>query len=53
MGDIEIETRYPVHWSTRFTEQEAAIAKSAANRVRQVITKTLSSFLQFEQEQIQ
>jgi HEPN domain-containing protein len=40
-----IETRYPVHWPTHFTRQEAAKAKSAADRVRQVITEALSPFL--------
>lgn len=40
-----IETRYPVHWPTQFTRQEAAKAKSAADHVRQVITGALSSFL--------
>ncbi len=40
-----IETRYPVHWPTRFTKEEAAKAKRAAERIRQVITKALSSLV--------
>jgi HEPN domain-containing protein len=43
LNTFYIETRYPVHWPTQFTEQEAGKAKSAAARVRQVITGDLSS----------
>jgi len=45
LNTFYIETRYPVHWPTHFTKEEAAKAKSAADRIRQVITKALSPFL--------
>ena len=45
LNTFYIETRYPVHWPTHFTKEEAAKAKSAADRIRQVITKALSSLL--------
>jgi HEPN domain-containing protein len=33
-----IETRYPVHWPTSFSSQEAAKAFEAADQIRTVIT---------------
>ncbi|MFH1704101.1 MAG: HEPN domain-containing protein [Nitrospirota bacterium] len=45
LNTFYIETRYPVHWPTHFTEKEAVKAKSAAHRIRQWITSALDSLL--------
>lgn len=45
LNTFYIETRYPVHWPTHFTKQEAIKAKDAADRIRQVIIKALRSFI--------
>ena len=36
-----IDTRYPVHWPTEYTKQEAFKAKDAAKRIRDVIKGAL------------
>ena len=38
-----IDTRYPVHWPTNYTKEEALKAKTASDRVRTAIRKTLKS----------
>lgn len=45
LNTFYIETRYPVHWPTHFTKQEAIKAKDAADRIRQVIIKALRSII--------
>lgn len=42
LNTFYIETRYPVHWPTDFSKQEATKAKNAADRVHRAITKALS-----------
>jgi HEPN domain-containing protein len=37
-----IDTRYPVHWPTNYTKEEALKAKSACEQVRNLITKVLT-----------
>ena len=38
-----IDTRYPVHWPTEYTKQEAFGARDAATRIRDVIKEALES----------
>ena len=38
-----IDTRYPVHWPTRYTKKEAINAKMAAEHIRNVITSFISN----------
>jgi HEPN domain-containing protein len=38
-----IDTRYPVHWPTHYTQKEASKAKSAANKIRIAILETLKA----------
>ena len=42
LNTFYIETRYPVHWPTQFTKEEASKAKGAAERIRQVVTNILN-----------
>jgi len=37
-----IDTRYPVHWPTNYTKEEALKAKSACEKVRKAITNVLA-----------
>ena len=37
-----IDTRYPVHWPTNYTKEEALKAKSACGKVRKAITGVLA-----------
>jgi HEPN domain-containing protein len=37
-----IDTRYPVHWPTNYTKEEALKAKSACGKVRKAITNVLA-----------
>lgn len=39
-----IDTRYPVHWPTSYTNEEAYEAKEACERIREVIKKSLMPF---------
>ena len=39
-----IDTRYPVHWPTNYTKEEALRAKNAAGRIRDTIRTALRSF---------
>jgi HEPN domain-containing protein len=39
-----IDTRYPVHWPSEYTKQEAFKAKDAARRIRDVIKGALEPF---------
>jgi HEPN domain-containing protein len=41
LNTFYIETRYPVHWPTHFTEAEALNAKDSCERVRDTITNSL------------
>ncbi|MBU4414865.1 MAG: HEPN domain-containing protein [Proteobacteria bacterium] len=36
-----IDTRYPVHWPTQYTKEEALKAKIAAKNIREIIKKNL------------
>lgn len=38
-----IDTRYPVHWPSEYTKQEAFRAKDAAGHIRDVIKEALES----------
>ena len=40
-----IDTRYPVHWPTQYTKEEAFKAKKAAEHIRDVIKSALEPFL--------
>jgi HEPN domain-containing protein len=40
-----IDTRYPVHWPTRYTKEEAIKAKRAAEHIRDEVKGSLDSFL--------
>jgi HEPN domain-containing protein len=50
MGDCKflnrfyIDTRYPVHWPTQYTKEEALKAKKAAEHIRDVIKSALEPF---------
>ena len=39
-----IDTRYPVHWPTQYTKEEALKAKKAAEHIRDVIKSALEPF---------
>lgn len=39
-----IDTRYPVHWPTNYTKEEALKAKSAAEHIRSAIKSAIKSF---------
>lgn len=39
-----IDTRYPVHWPTQYTQEEALKAKTATQHIRAVIKEALKSF---------
>ena len=39
-----IDTRYPVHWPTQYTKEEASKVKKAAEHIRDMIKGTLKSF---------
>jgi HEPN domain-containing protein len=39
-----IDTRYPVHWPTQYTQEEALKAKTATQHIRNVIMGALKSF---------
>jgi len=41
LNTFYIETRYPVHWPTHFTVEEALKAKDSCEQVRNVITRSL------------
>lgn len=45
LNGFYIDTRYPVHWSTKYTKEEALRAKDAAEHIRNEIKKVLESFL--------
>jgi HEPN domain-containing protein len=38
-----IDTRYPVHWPTRYTKEEAFKAKTATTNIRDAVKKALKS----------
>ena len=38
-----IDTRYPVHWPTNYTKEEALKARNAAKHIREAIRKALKS----------
>ena len=40
-----IDTRYPVHWPTKYTKEEAVNAKIAAEHIRDLIKIALKSLL--------
>ncbi|MFC1813817.1 HEPN domain-containing protein [Thermodesulfobacteriota bacterium] len=40
-----LDTRYPVHWPTQYTKEEAFKAKTAAQHVRDVIKNALKPLL--------
>jgi len=40
-----IDTRYPVHWPTNYTKEEALKAKTACEKVRNVIKTSLTASL--------
>jgi HEPN domain-containing protein len=40
-----INTRYPVHWPTSYTKDDALRAKDAADHIRNEIKRALASFL--------
>jgi HEPN domain-containing protein len=42
LNTFYIETRYPVHWPTHFTVEEAEKARLSARNVRSAIDKTLN-----------
>ena len=39
-----IDTRYPVHWPTQYTKEEAIKAKKATEHIRKEIKNSLKSF---------
>jgi len=39
-----IDTRYPVHWPTNYTKEEALKAKSAAEHIHSAIKSAIKSF---------
>ncbi len=39
-----IDTRYPVHWPTQYTKEEALKARKAAEHIRDVIKSALEPF---------
>jgi HEPN domain-containing protein len=39
-----IDTRYPVHWPTRYTKEEAIKARKAAEHIRDMIKSALEPF---------
>jgi len=41
LNGFYIDTRYPVHWPTKYTKEEALKAKKAAEHIRDEIRKTL------------
>ena len=43
LNGFYIDTRYPVHWPTRYTKEEALKAKKAAEHIRDEIRKTFKS----------
>ena len=42
-----IDTRYPVHWPTEYTRQDAFEAKNAAEHIRDVIKNALDPLVSF------
>ena len=40
-----IDTRYPVHWPTQYTKEEALKAKMASEHIRDLVKRTLKTFL--------
>ena len=55
MGDCQflnrfyIDTRYPVHWPSRYTKEEAMKARTATENIRDTIHKALRPFLNEEE----
>lgn len=45
LSDFYIESRYPVHWPTHYTEAEADRAHKAAGRVRGKVTSILAAII--------
>lgn len=43
LDEFYIETRYPVHWPTKFTKSDAVEAKKAAKVIGQKIKETLKN----------
>lgn len=41
LNTFYVETRYPVHWPTHFTQEEAQKASQAAERIRSLVKKSL------------
>ena len=41
----KIDTRYPVHWPTHYTKEEALKAQIATKHIRDVIKKALKSHI--------
>jgi HEPN domain-containing protein len=40
-----IDTRYPVHWPTQYTKEEALKAKTATKNIRTIVKKNLKSHI--------
>jgi HEPN domain-containing protein len=40
-----IDTRYPVHWPSRYTKEEAIKAKQAVEHIRDTVKEALKSLL--------
>ena len=45
LNGFYIETRYPVHWPTQYTKEEAFRAKRASEHIRDEVKSSLESFL--------
>ena len=45
LNTFYVETRYPVHWPTHFTREEADKARNAADRIRREIIRVLEFYL--------
>ncbi len=45
-----IDTRYPVHWPTKYSKQEAIKAKDAAQRIHDTVKNALDNLLKSDSE---
>ena len=45
LNGFYIDTRYPVHWPSQYTKEEALNAKRAARHIRSTIKNTLKSHI--------
>ncbi len=45
LNGFYIDTRYPVHWPTKYTKKDAIKAKKAAEDIRCEVKKCLKSYI--------